>query len=62
MEYKEPIGIYPKLRTARDGEVHIIGGSAYSYRWQKVSDILKEIEQECKKEKYAVKSMIEVWK
>lgn len=57
LEHKQPpvdniyTPIYPSLNkqsdpTAPTGEVHIVKGSAHSYRLQKISEIQKEIEQE----------------
>lgn len=57
LEHKQPpvdniyTPIYPPLTkqsdaTAPVGEVHIVKGSAHSYRLQKISEIQKEIEQE----------------
>jgi hypothetical protein len=44
MEYKES-KLYPSLKeaTAPEEEVHIVQGSAHTYRLQKISEIQKEI-------------------
>jgi hypothetical protein len=46
MEY-EGIKLYPNLTpSAPEGEIHIVAGSAQTYRLQKIGEIKKEIEQE----------------
>ena len=48
MEYegiKITHSLYPKLPSAPEGEIHIVPGSAQTYRLQKIGEIKKEIEQ-----------------
>jgi hypothetical protein len=62
MEYKEPTGIYPKLHTARDGEVRgiLLKDQHIHIDYKKLVTFKRKLNKKAIKEKYGVKSMIEV--
>ena len=51
MEYKEvqTNNLYPSIPSAPEGEIHIVEGTAHTYRLQKIGEVQKELDREREK-------------